>query len=147
MFAFKKLTFFIMLFFINTQIHSQVFPDSIEYKNATAFLKKNPKKLNYLVDSIDKDTYGKCLMIVTQWDIGLRNNVAETTADVKALLAVQWVGLAEARKKLMSQGVSSKELSESFKSYNSRNDIGNGNTNWLNWGKECVIMANNAINY
>jgi len=146
MLNFKKLYACLAVLCLQSQSFSQVFPNSTQYKIAQEFFSNNPQKLAKLVSSINTDTYGKCLKNVTQWDIGMMNKQADPDNNTKLSLAAQWVGLAEARKKLMSQGISDSQLNASVKSYTSRNDVGNGNVNFIKCSTDCYNIAQNAIN-
>lgn len=145
MLNFKRSLFLLSLLCLQTQSYSQVFPNSSQYKIAQEFFSNNPQKLTKLTNSINTDTFGKCLANVTQWDIGMMNKQANPDNNTKLSLAAQWVGLAEARKKLMSQGISDSQLNASVKSYRSRSDLGNGDVNFIKWSSECYDLAQNAI--
>lgn len=123
MLVFKKIHLFSFFLCLQSQSFSQVFPNSTQYKIAQEFFSNNPQKLAKLVNSINTDTYGKCLTNVTQWDIGMMDKQADPDNNTKLSLAAQWVGLSEARKKLMSQGIGDSQLNASVKSYTSRNYV------------------------
>lgn len=146
MFYSKKLIISLTFLLLPFQIYSQVFPNSSQYKIAQQFFNNNPQKLEKLVNSIGLDSYGKCLAIVTTWDIAIIKGLADPSENVKLNFAVQYIGLEKARKKLISQGVSDDILNDYVKSYRNRIDVGNGDVNFNKWNKECAIIGQKGIN-
>jgi len=142
----KKTISLLALLCLHIQIYSQVF-NSEDYKIAQEFFYENPKKLKFFVEQIDLDTYGKCFTVVNEWEAALFNKQVNLSKSVKQNLAAQWVGLAEARRKLMSQGVSDSTLVSYTRSYRNRNDVMNGGVNFNEWSLYCAKIASNAINY
>jgi hypothetical protein len=142
----KKIISLLALLLLHIQSNSQVFPNSPQYKTVQKFFSNNPQNLAKFVSSINIDTYGKCLANVTEWDIAIMSKRIDPDNDFMLGLAVQWVGLIEARKNLMNQGISDNQLNASLKSYQSRLDIGKGGSNFKNWGVECKNIAINSIN-
>jgi len=131
---------------VSPEKSTTVFPNSYEYRVAQEFFTNNPQKLKNLISSIDLNTYGKCLTVVTQWDIGIMMNQVKPDKDTRLSLAAQWVALGEARKNLMNHGITDNELSANTKYYGSTNDIGRGDVNFVKWNVECVDLVQNAIN-
>jgi hypothetical protein len=142
---FKKNFFLLALLLVNIESKSQVFPNSQEYRKAQNFYLNNPQYLTKYVKLINKDNYGKCLAIITEWDIAMISKQIDPDNQFKVVLAHQWVGLIESRKHLMSQGISDSQLNASVKSYASRFDIRKGGTDFTNWNTECINIAINSI--
>lgn len=115
-----------------------------EHKMAIQYFNKNPVQLSTLANQYNADTYGKCLAVNNQFNISVIKNEIQANGEMKFYLALDFEGLAEARKKLLASNTPNEILVYSLKKYTTL--ISNLNDRQFSKiVKDCTAIRNRVI--
>lgn len=115
-----------------------------EHKMAIQYFNKNPGKLSSLASQYSADTFGKCLAVNNQFNISVIKKEVEADEEMKFYLALDFEGLAAARKKLLASNIPNEILVNYIKKYSSQ--ISNSNDRQFSQMiKDCAAIRNRVI--